>query len=410
MINSLTRLIGLRYAGARQRNQLVSFISAISILGLVLAVALLVVVLSVMNGFDRELRERILGVLPQASLYHRDGIEDWQSLQQQLLANPQIQAVSPFVELQGLLSVKQEVAPVAIYGVAAEEEAKTSSIGDYISPEEFRLLAQGDALLLGRGLADKLGLQVGDKLLLIVPSGGGARQAPKLQSLRVAAIFNTGTEVDNSLALMDLMAASTLSGQPGRVTALRLQLDDLFAAPQVVRQIVHSLAYGYYSSDWTRTHGNLFQAIQMSKKLVGLLLVLIIAISAFNVVSTLIMVVVDKQGDIAILRSLGASTGEIMGIFMVQGSLIGVVGTALGLLFGLLSSLLVTDLVQGLERLLDLQFLKSDVYPISYLPVDVRWQDVVLVGAVALLMAFLATIYPAWRASRVQPAEALRYE
>ncbi len=410
MINSLTRLIGLRYAGARQRNQLVSFISAISILGLVLAVALLVVVLSVMNGFDRELRERILGVLPQASLYHRDGIDDWQSLQQQLLGNPQVRAASPFVELQGLLSVKQEVAPVAIYGVAAAEEAKTSSIGDYISPEEFRLLAQGDALLLGRGLADKLALEVDDKLLLIVPSGGGARQAPKLQSLRVAAIFTTGTEVDNSLALMDLMAASALSGQPSRVTALRLQLDDLFAAPQVVRQIVHNLPYGYYSSDWTRTHGNLFQAIQMSKKLVGLLLVLIIAISAFNVVSTLIMVVVDKQGDIAILRSLGTSTREIMGIFMVQGSLIGVVGTALGLALGLLLSLVVTDLVQGLERLLDLQFLKSDVYPISYLPVDVRWQDVVLVGGVALLMAFMATIYPAWRASRVQPAEALRYE
>jgi len=223
-------------------------------------------------------------------------------------------------------------------------------------------------------------------------------------------VLHTGTEIDQQLALMGLEAASALSASPGKVSGVRLQLDDLFAAPSVMRQFINESPPGFYGSNWTRTQGNLYEAIHMSKRLVELLLFLIIGIAAFNLVSTLIMVVVDKQGDIAILRTLGTSTGEILGIFMVQGGLIGLVGTSLGVLLGCLLSLVVTDLVLWLEALLGIQFLQSDVYPISYLPSDLQFADVFKIAATALVISLLASLYPAWRASRVQPAEALRYE
>lgn len=411
MLNSLTATVGLRYTGARRRNQLVSFISGISISGLILGVSLLVVVLSVMNGFDRELRERILGVMPQAAIYHRNGIENWAILQQQLLAHPGVVAAAPFVQLQALGSNKKHVSPVSVYGVSPEQESNVSIINRHLPEGSFSQLAANPAgVFLGKELAESLALKKGDRLTLVVPRRGQSRAMPKVKIVTVLDIFSTGTEVDNNLALMDLRQASLLSEFPDRVGGMRLQVADLFEAPRIAYELVRDLPYGYYGSDWTRSHGNLFQAIQMSKKLVGLLLFLIIAIAAFNVVSTLIMVVVDKQGDIAILRTLGASTKSIMGIFMVQGSLIGVIGTVIGLLIGVGLSAVVTDLVVALENLLGIQFLKADVYPISYLPSDIRMGDVASVGVVALVMSFVATLYPAWRASRVQPAEALRYE
>lgn len=411
MNKSISLTIGLRYAGARQRSQLVSFISGISIVGLILGVSLLLVVLSVMNGFDRELRERILGVMPQAAIYHRHGIESWQQLQQQLEAHPEVGAAAPFVQLQGLASHKRQVSPVSIYGIEPSQESRVSIIESYLAPAEFQQLATDPtAVVLGQALADKLKVSIGSRVTLVVPRKGQSRSAPRIKVLRVGGILTTGTEVDNSLALVHLPQAMSLSDYPERVGGMRLQVTDLFDAPRVAYELVRDLPYGYYGSDWTRSHGNLFQAIQMSKGLVGLLLFLIIAIAAFNVVSTLIMVVVDKQGDIAILRTLGASTGTIMKVFMVQGSLIGVIGTVSGILLGVVLSQVVTDAVAWIEQLFGIQFLKSDVYPISYLPSDLRWPDVVLVGLVSLCMSFLATLYPAWRASRVNPAEALRYE
>ncbi|MGM8227413.1 lipoprotein-releasing ABC transporter permease subunit [Cellvibrio sp. ARAG 10.3] len=411
MLNKLTFLVGARYGISRRHSQLVSFISSLSIASLVIGVALLVLVMSIMNGFDRELRERILGIMPQATIYQRYGIEEPQPLIDELEAHPQVLAAAPFVQLQGLLAHQKRVSPVNLFGIDPAQEARLSSLKEYLPEQGFEQLSQSSqGILIGRGIADTLQVEPGDSVSLIIPRTGGGNPTPNIRMLTVLAIFDSGTEIDHGLALMGLEAASSLSEFPGTVTGIRLQVNDLFSAPSVVRQLVNALPPGFYGSDWTRTQGNLYEAIHMSKNLVEMLLFLIIAIAAFNLVSTLIMVVVDKQGDIAILRTLGASTGEIIGIFMVQGGLIGLIGTALGVAVGVLLSLCVTDAVQWLERLLNVRFLESDVYPISYLPSDLQWSDVAQIAVTALIISFFAALYPAWRASRVQPAEALRYE
>ncbi|HTF84049.1 MAG TPA: lipoprotein-releasing ABC transporter permease subunit [Cellvibrio sp.] len=411
MLNKLTFLVGARYGISRRHSQLVSFISSLSIASLVIGVALLVLVMSIMNGFDRELRERILGIMPQATIYQRYGIEEPQPLIDELEAHPQVLAAAPFVQLQGLLAHQKRVSPVNLFGIDPAQEARLSSLKEYLPEQGFDQLSQSSqGILIGRGIADTLQVEPGDSVSLIIPRTGGGNPTPNIRMLTVLAVFDSGTEIDHGLALMGLEAASSLSEFPGTVTGIRLQVNDLFSAPAVVRQLVNALPPGFYGSDWTRTQGNLYEAIHMSKNLVEMLLFLIIAIAAFNLVSTLIMVVVDKQGDIAILRTLGASTGEIIGIFMVQGGLIGLIGTALGVAVGVLLSLCVTDAVQWLERLLNVRFLESDVYPISYLPSDLQWSDVAQIAVTALIISFFAALYPAWRASRVQPAEALRYE
>ena len=411
MLNKLTFLVGARYGISRRHSQLVSFISSLSIASLVIGVALLVLVMSIMNGFDRELRERILGIMPQATIYQRYGIEEPQPLIDELESHPQVLAAAPFVQLQGLLAHQKRVSPVNLFGIDPAQEARLSSLKEYLPEQGFEQLSHSkQGILIGRGIADTLQVEPGDSVSLIIPRTGGGNPTPNIRMLTVLAVFDSGTEIDHGLALMGLEAASSLSEFPGTVTGIRLQVNDLFSAPAVVRQLVNALPPGFYGSDWTRTQGNLYEAIHMSKNLVEMLLFLIIAIAAFNLVSTLIMVVVDKQGDIAILRTLGASTGEIIGIFMVQGGLIGLIGTALGVAVGVLLSLCVTDAVQWLERLLNVRFLESDVYPISYLPSDLQWSDVAQIAVTALIISFFAALYPAWRASRVQPAEALRYE
>ena len=409
MLNSYIFLLGARYGLSRRHSQLVSFISRLSTAGLVIGVALLILVMSIMNGFDRDLRENILGIMPQASLYHRDAIAEPDALIAQLKQDPRVLGASPFVQLHGLLSLRKQVAPIALFGIDPAQESSTSNLESYLPAGTFAQLQQSpNGILIGRGVATKLKAGLGDKISLIIPAAGG--EAPHIQVVQVLAIIDSHTELDNGLALMDLAAASALSPHPGRVSGVRLKVADLFAAPEIVYELVGQLPAGYYGSSWMRTHGNIYQAIQMSKNLVGLLLFLIIAIAAFNLVSTLIMVVVDKQGDIAILRTMGASSGEIMGIFMIQGGLIGVIGAALGLALGAGLSAVVTPVVQWLEQLLGIQFLQSDVYPISYLPSDFHWGDALRVVVTALVISFFATLYPAWRASRVQPADALRYE
>lgn len=411
MLNKFTFFIGARYGISRRHSQLVSFISSLSIAGLVIGVALLIVVLSIMNGFDRELRERILGIMPQAMIYHRQGISDPEELMAQIQTYPHVVAVAPFVQLQGLVSYQKRVMPASVFGIEPHYELRLSSLKDFLPESVFADLAQVQpGIVLGKGIADKLQLTVGDHVTLIIPNSENAQTTPSISMLRVLGVLDSGTEIDQHLALMNLQQASALSRFPGRVSGIRLQLDDLFQAPWVTNTIVNALPIGYYGSNWTRTQGNLYEAIQMSKKLVELLLFLIIAIAAFNLVSTLIMVVVDKQGDIAILRTLGASTTEIMGVFMVQGGLIGVIGTSIGVLLGVVLALSVTDLVQWLEGLLQIQFLQSDVYPISYLPSDLHWDDVGKIALTALIISFFASLYPAWRASKIQPADALRYE
>lgn len=422
--------VGLRYAGARRRTQLVSFISGISILGLMVGVGLLLTVLSVMNGFEKELKERILGILPHGAIYHRQGVDDWPLLRQRLESNPDIIAAAPFVELQAMLSAGRKVKPAGLYGIDTDAEALVSVIDQFVANEAFEQLdkkgapllepeahtAEGQAafngpgIVLGEGLATSLGVTVGDRITVIVPNAQAGRSLPKYKAFSLLGVIRSGTELDYALALIGLEAASELSGVAGKVSGLRVKTRSLFDAPAVIYAQIRSMEYGYYGSDWTRTHGNLFHAVQMSKNLVGLLLFLIVAIAAFNVVSTLVMVVVDKQSDIAILKTLGASRKDIMSIFMVQGGVIGALGTFLGVIFGFIGSLFAQDVVALLERLFNIHFLSAEIYPVSYLPSQVQWQDFVLVASVSLMMSLTATIYPAWRASRVAPAEALRFD
>ncbi|HEY7772361.1 MAG TPA: lipoprotein-releasing ABC transporter permease subunit [Marinagarivorans sp.] len=402
--------IGLRYVGARERNLLVAFLSRVSMVGLVVGVGLLIVVLSIMNGFDRDLREKILSLLPQASVYHREGVADWQTLKLRLENYPRVLAAAPFVEVRALVGAANQAEPVAIYGIDPAAERRVSDIAQYLSePHLAALASHGDRIVLGVGIAEKLAVNEGDSVMIVVPDNNSPRAAPRVTYVEVAAVLKTNTEVDTKLALMNLDAARALT-LDGKVTGMRLKLDDLFDAHDILWGVIMDLGRGYYGNSWLSTHGNLYHAIHMSKRLVGLLMSLIVGIAAFNVVSTLIMVVVEKQGAIAILRTLGASTREIMAVFVVQGTVIGVLGALLGVLFGLGLSAVVGDVMQLFERFLNVQFLKSDVYPLTYLPTQILWQDIVRVVVTAIVLCFLATLYPAWRASRVNPAQTLRYE
>ncbi len=411
MFNRFTFLVGARYGTSRKHSQLVSFISTLSTAGLVIGVALLIVVMSVMNGFDRELRERILGIMPQAMIYHREGISDYAALISQLKKDTRVLEAAPFVQIQGLFNHQKHVAPANVFGVDPVQETRLNSLEQYLPPNAFSQLNQNpQSVIVGQGIADKLRVAVGDKITLIIPRSSDTNAAPGILMLDVVAVLKSNTNVDQSLALMNLNSASQASEFPGKMSGIRLKVNDLFEAPAIVTSLINDLPVGYFGSHWMRTHGTIYEAIHMSKNLVGLLLLLIIGIAAFNLVSTLIMVVVDKQGDIAILRTLGASSKEIIGIFMIQGGLIGLIGTSIGAILGVFLSWVVTDLIAGLEKLLGIQFLHSDVYPISYLPSNLSWLDVLQVSATSLFICFFAALYPAWRASRVQPAEALRYE
>ena len=409
MFSRYTFFVGTRYGVSRGHSHLVSFISRLSTTGLVIGVALLILVMSIMNGFDKELRENILGVMPQAMVYHRHAIDRPEQLISQLQQHPRVIAASPFVQLQGLLSYQKQVAPVNIFGIDAAQEKATSKLPEFLPPNTLQKLAAAEAgIVIGRGVAEKLQVAESDSISLIIPVEGNS--SPRIKVVTVIAILDTHTDVDNALALMDIAVAAEISGYPGQITGVRLKVDDLFAAPEIVRDIMQTLPADYYGSSWMRTHGGVYQSIQMSKNMVGMLLFLIIAIAAFNLVSTLIMVVVDKQGDIAILRTMGASTAEIMTIFMVQGGLIGLIGTSIGVVLGVALSYFVTPLVQLIERTFGIQFLHSDVYPITYLPSEMVAGDIAKVAITALAISFFVSLYPAWRASKIQPADALRYE
>lgn len=414
MFRPLPFFVGLRYTRAKRRNHFISFISLISMLGLTLGVLVMILVLSVMNGFDRELRTRILGMVPHASINGYEPIDDWRGLAEQLEDHPQVVAAAPFIQMQGMLTHNGSVAPVLASGIDPEAEGRVSIIGEHMQAGSLTDLQEGEfGIIIGELIAKRFSVQPGDKLTFVMPEASvtPAGVFPRLKRFHVVGIFKVGAELDGSLAMVHVVDAARLSRwQPGQVQGVRLQLDDLFQAPRVAWDLVSTLPGSYYAQDWTRSHGNLFAAIRMEKTMIGLLLMLIIAVAAFNIISTLVMVVTDKKADIAILRTLGASPGMIMGIFMVQGSVIGVVGTLTGGVLGVLAALNVSTMVAGLERLLGTQFLSSDVYFISYLPSQLIWTDVLTICATALGMSFLATLYPAWRASRTEPAEALRYD
>ncbi|QIB52437.1 MULTISPECIES: lipoprotein-releasing ABC transporter permease subunit [Pseudomonas] len=414
MFRPLPFFIGLRYTRAKRRNHFISFISLISMLGLTLGVLVMILVLSVMNGFDRELRTRILGMVPHATINGYQPIEDWRSLASKLEEHPQVESAAPFIQLQGMLTHDGSVAPVLVSGIIPEAEQRVSIIGEHMEEGTLEDLADGEfGIIIGELTANRFGVRPGDKLTFVLPEASvtPAGVFPRLKRFEVKGIFKVGAELDGSLAIIHAGDAARLSRWPsGQMEGVRVKLHDLFQAPTVSWELVSGLSGDYYAQDWTRSHGNLFAAIRMEKTMIGLLLLLIVAVAAFNIISTLVMVVTDKKADIAILRTLGASPGTIMGIFMVQGSVIGVVGTLVGGILGVLAALNVSALVAGLEKLLGMQFLSSDVYFISYLPSQLIWSDVVLICSAALGMSFLATLYPAWRASRTEPAEALRYD
>ncbi|MFK0570915.1 lipoprotein-releasing ABC transporter permease subunit [Endozoicomonas sp.] len=414
MFRPLPLFIGLRYTRAKRRNHFISFISGTSMVGLTLGVSVLIIVLSVMNGFDRELKQRVLGMVPHATITAAGGgIEDWEELVTTIPEKEGIAAAAPFVDAQGMLTNGGQVRGTLVYGVDPAYERKVSIISDHMKQGALEDLKPGEfGILLGEILANYLGVAVGDKVTMVLPEASVnlAGVLPRLKRFTVVGTFSVGADVDGNLAYTHQEDLARFLRVPEGVTGIRLKMDDLFAAPKLAWDVAVTLPGRYYVQDWTRTHGRLFQAIQMEKTMVGLLLTLIVAVAAFNIVSTLVMVVTDKQGDIAILRTFGASPKMIMGIFMVQGSLIGVIGTLLGVALGVAGALNVSGIVSALEKLLGIHFLSPDVYFISYLPSELMWQDVAVISISGLLMSFLATLYPAWRASRIQPAEALRYE
>jgi len=382
-------------------------------LGLILAISLLVIVLSVMNGFDKEMRERILSLVPHVTVYSQSPITQWQSVAQDIAKHPDVSAVTPFAHFDTLLQFRGEIETARGIGLDVNDKQAVGQLLaslDSAVVDAFARDPQG--LILGVGIAQHLGVSVGDSLSLIVPSekSAGRSSAAKFQVVRLSAILVTGTELDQAIALVHLPLASEMAGLGGGVSGFRITTNRLFDVQRIAWDLVTDLPHGYYSTHWMMTHGNLYSAIQLSRDLVSILLFSIIAVAAFNVVSSLVLVVIDKRGNIAILRTLGASGADIGWIFLLQGALIGVVGVTLGTLLGALGSLAVPGLVAQLERLLDVQFLNTDVYPVSFLPVDLLLSDVLMIAGVALVMCAIAAIYPARRAMLLAPAQVLNQE
>lgn len=411
MFRPIALFVGWRYTRAQRSNHFISFIALVSMIGLTLGVAVLITVLSVMNGFDRELRGRILGMIPQASVSANEILPDWPLLVDRALRQSHVEAAAPFTQVQGMITAGGQVSGVMVTGIEPAYEKKVSIIGQHMAQGSLEALRTGEfGMVIGKGLADGLGLQLGDRVTLVLPeaSASAAGVVPRFKRFTVVGIFSIGADVDSMLAYIALNDAARLLRLPDGAQGVRMKLDDIFAAPQVARQLAHSMPNTLYPSDWTQTHGNLFSAIQMEKAMVSLLLFLIVLVAAFNIVSSLVMMVTDKQSDIAILRTLGMSPRTITQVFMVQGVMIGLVGTVLGAVLGIIAALGISDLVGWISRVFGLHLF--DAYFVNYLPSQLRWQDVVVVVSVSLLISFLATIYPARRAARVQPAEALRYE
>lgn len=407
--------IGLRYTRAKRRNHFISVIALISMLGIALGVMALIVVLSVMNGFQKELRTRILGV---ASHVQINGVGNrlvpWREVIEQAQKHPDVRAAAPFVMAQSMLSVGSAVQGAIIRGIDPAAEAKVAEVGSHMRSGKMEDLKPGEfGIVLGSELARALTVRVGETVVLIAPQGQvtPAGILPRLRQFRVVGIFEIGMyEYDFGLAYIHMQDAQRLYRLEDAVSGVRLKLDDLMQAPRVARELGRMLPGEAYAADWTRSHANFFRAVEIEKRVMFIILTLIVAVAAFNIVSALVMAVTDKQADIAILRTLGASPGSVMKIFMVQGTLMGVIGTLAGVAGGVALALNIDVVVPFIEQTFGMRFLAKDVYYISDLPSDLLPQDVFVIAVVSLVLTLIATLYPSWRASRVNPADALRYE
>jgi lipoprotein-releasing system permease protein len=410
-------LVGLRYtrAGKRSsRNSFISFISLISVSGIALGVAALIVVLSVMNGFQKDVTDRMLSVLAHIEVFDASGgMANWQAAEKEAFRNPAVRGAAPFVETQGLLVRDDVMKPSVIRGILPEQEHNVSNVGAQVRQGSLQNLRPGEFnIVLGYVLARALGVGIGDKVNMMLAQGQvtPAGVVPRTRSFTVAGIFESGhDEFDSTMAFVDLQDAERME----RLTApqgLRLRIADMHQAPQVADQLKKSMSGDLVVRDWSKLNATWFAAVQTEKRMMFIILTLIIAVAAFNLVSSLVMTVTDKQPDIAILRTLGSSPRSIMKIFMIQGGLVGILGTLAGVALGVLVAMNIDVIVPFIEHLFGIQFLSRDIYRISAIPSDMRWPDVFRIGGISVLLAFAATIYPSWSASRVKPAEALRYE
>jgi len=416
MFKPLPFYIGLRYTRAKRRNHFISFISLSSMLGIALGVTALITVLSVMNGFEKELRQRMLGMSSHVIINSLDNYWlNWQPMAEQLRQKPHVIGVAPYIKGQAMITFHKNVYGTLLQGIDPQLEPHVSQVKEKIIMGQFENLKAGEfGIILGSELANSLAVNVGEKITLVIPqtSVTPIGVLPRMKRFTVQAIFSVGMhEYDSGFALIHQADAAKLLRMPaGSVHGLVLKLDDMFLAQKVTRQLQEELPFGYHSYDWTYRHANFFEAIKMEKTVMFVILTLIIAVAAFNMVSTLVMVVTDKQADIAILRTLGATPGTVMAIFIVQGALIGLLGTLLGLIGGISLALNIETLIPALENFFNTEFLPPDIYYISDLPSELDWSQVYGIGSLSLIISLLATIYPAWQASRTQPAEALRYE
>lgn len=413
--------VGMRYTRAKRKNHFISFISLTSMIGIALGVAALIIVLSVMNGFQKDLRTRILGVASHLEITGSNNtLTDWPNIIETSVKREHVLASAPYIAAQAMLSYGQGVQGAIIRGVLPVAEDKVADLGKSMRVGSLNDLRAGEfGIILGADLAYNLGAQMGDKVVVMAPQGQftPAGIVPRLKQFTVVGLFSSGMqEYDAGLALIHMDDAAKLYRMGDKVSGVRLKLDDLFIAPNVAASISKDLnrpsssGSTYYVTDWTQQHVNFFKAVQMEKRVMFIILTLIVAVAAFNIVSTLVMAVTDKRADIAIMRTFGASPVSIMVIFIVQGALIGLIGTLIGAVFGVIVALNIDVIIPFIEGLFHIQFLAKDVYQISEVPSDLIWSDVITIVIVSFVLSLLATLYPSWRASKINPAEALRYE
>lgn len=414
MYKFLPLYIGLRYIRAKRRNQFISFISLVSMLGIALGVMVLITVLSVMNGFDHEISDRIFNMSQQVTVGSFDGqIADWSNLQRKVAEAADVVGVAPFVRGQAMLASSGVARPVILTGILPDQEKKVSQISSKMTQGRYDLKPGEFGIIMGEALAESLGLMLGDKVTVLTTDVNVSPIGviPQYKRFTLAGLFKVGGgfQFDETAAFIEMHDAQKLFKLQNNVTGLRLKVTDLYAAPRVSDQLQTSLPNNFVGN-WTNEFGAYFKAIQMEKSMMFIILILIIAIAAFNLVSTLVMVVTDKRSEIAILRTLGSSPRSIMAIFMVQGCVVGVIGTLLGVISGIILAMNAPNIVSGIQNVFHTHFISSSVYFIDYLPSKLEWKDVFKISVVSLFLSLIATLYPAWQASRTQPAEALRYE